>query len=157
VFEAERGRLRAGAQRVDELARRSDIGLRRQWERARERLGRGANRLEDFRWERQLAGRRERLRLARTRLVEMARAALAARRSVLGRAGGKLDSLSPLAVLGRGYALVWHAAAGRLLRTSADAAPGDPLRIRLAEGVLDATVVASSAAPPGDGTEKRRE
>jgi exodeoxyribonuclease VII large subunit len=156
VFEAERGRLHAGAQRVDELVRRSDTGLRRQWERSRERLGRGATRLEAFRWDRQLAGRRERLQLARTRLLGMARAALEARRSALGRAGGKLDSLSPLAVLGRGYALVWHATAGRLLRTSADAAPGDPLRIRLAEGVLDATVTsAPAAAPRGDGTGER--
>jgi exodeoxyribonuclease VII large subunit len=156
VFEAERGRLHAGAQRVDELVRRSDTGLRRQWERSRERLARGAQRLEAFRWERQLAGRRERLQLARGRLLGTTRAAVEARRGALGRAGGKLDSLSPLAVLGRGYALVWHATAGRLLRTPADALPGDPLRIRLAEGVLEATVSPSPAAGPrGDGTPER--
>lgn len=153
VFEAERGRIRTSAQRVDELMRRSETGLRRKLERSRERLARGANRLEAFRWERQLREHRERVEVWRGRLLGLARAALEGRRGALGRAGGKLDSLSPLAVLARGYALVWHAAAGSLLRSPADVAPGDALRIRLAKGVLGATVTSLDA----EGAERGRQ
>jgi exodeoxyribonuclease VII large subunit len=147
VFEAERGRLHTSAQRTDELMRRAEAGLQRRYERSRERLGRGVTRLEAFRWQRQLAGQRERIELSRRRLLGLARGALVARRGVLARALGKLDSLSPLAVLGRGYALVWHEPAGRLLRSPADVVPGDPLRIRLAEGELAATVAAKVPEP----------
>ena len=59
-------------------------------------------------------------------------ARVAESRARLGRLAGKLDSLSPLAVLSRGYALVWDEH-GRLVREPADVAPGDPLRIRVAE------------------------
>ena len=147
VFEAERGRLHTSAQRTDELMRRAEAGLHRRFERSRERLGRGVTRLEAFRWQRQLAGQRERVELSRRRLLGLARGALVARRGVLARALGKLDSLSPLAVLGRGYALVWYEPAGRLLRSPADVVPGDPLRIRLAEGELAATVAAKVTEP----------
>jgi len=56
----------------------------------------------------------------------------------------RLDSLSPLAVLGRGYALVWHEPSGRLLRSSADVVAGDQLRIRVAEGEIAASVAAKA-------------
>jgi exodeoxyribonuclease VII large subunit len=67
-------------------------------------------------------------------------------RAALGRAAGKLDSLSPLAVLSRGYALVWDGE-GRLLRSADQAAPGDALRIRLERGHLNATVTSREEAP----------
>ena len=49
---------------------------------------------------------------------------------------GRLDSLSPLAVLGRGYALVQRD--GEVVRSPADVAVGDALRIRLAAGEIEA-------------------
>ena len=70
-----------------------------------------------------------------------ARGRVQGRRSALGRAAGKLDSLSPLAVLSRGYALVFDDA-GRLLRRSADVEVGADLRVRLGEGGLAARVTA---------------
>jgi len=63
------------------------------------------------------------------------------RRSALGRAAGKLDSLSPLAVLSRGYALVFDDG-GRLLRRAADVEVGADVRVRLGEGGLAARVTA---------------
>jgi len=54
-----------------------------------------------------------------------------------------LSSLSPLAVLQRGYAVVWKHDEARPLRSSAEAAAGDRLRIQLANGKLHARVVSS--------------
>lgn len=141
VFEAERGRLRNHAQRVDDLQRRADAALRRRGDRARDALRRGHAQLEAFRWERQIAARRERIANLDRRLEAGARGRVQGRRSALGRAAGKLDSLSPLAVLSRGYALVFDQG-GRLLRSSADVDVGGEVKVRLGEGALDARVTA---------------
>ncbi len=54
----------------------------------------------------------------------------------------KLDALSPLAVLTRGYSIT-QAADGRILRDAETTKPGDKLKIRLERGKLDAQVLAS--------------
>jgi exodeoxyribonuclease VII large subunit len=140
VFAAEQGRVRHYAQRVDDLGHRALQALRGRGERARDRLRRGRERLDSFRWDRQLARRREDLDKDVARLSKGASAAVAERRSRLARLAGKLDSLSPLAVLARGYALVWDERRGGLVRRAADLAPGDPLRVRVLEGELRAIV-----------------
>ncbi len=140
VFTAERGRVRSHAQRVDEMIRRAETGLARGFERSRDRFRRDRDRLEAFRWDRQVAARRERLFRQRDSLHARFRAAVETRRATLGRLAAKLDGLSPLAVLSRGYALVWHADGRRLVRDSAAVAVGDPLRLRLHRGTLGATV-----------------
>jgi exodeoxyribonuclease VII large subunit len=139
VFEAERGRIRNHAQRVDDLSRRAQTGLVRRLERARERSRRAGERLEAFRLDRQIAERRARVTARADRLDGLARQQVAARRGTLARLAGKLDSLSPLAVLSRGYALVWDGD-GHLVRAAADVAVGDPLRIRVQSGTLAARV-----------------
>ncbi len=53
---------------------------------------------------------------------------------------GRLDSLSPLAVLGRGYAIAYREPDGQVLRSAREVAPGDVMRIRLAEGAVRARV-----------------
>ncbi|RYY49385.1 MAG: exodeoxyribonuclease VII large subunit, partial [Chitinophagaceae bacterium] len=53
-----------------------------------------------------------------------------------------LDAVSPLAVLGRGYAVVTDSS-GSILRRAADAAPGDTVDVRLADGHLEARIVRS--------------
>ena len=52
---------------------------------------------------------------------------------------GKLDSLSPLAVLGRGYSLV-QTTDGQLVRTTKQLKPGETITVRFARGQVDATV-----------------
>ena len=52
---------------------------------------------------------------------------------------GKLDSLSPLAVLGRGYSLV-QTTDGQLVRTTKQLKPGETITVRFAKGQVDATV-----------------
>ncbi len=50
----------------------------------------------------------------------------------------KLDLLSPLKILGRGYALAYHG--DTLVRSAAQVRSGDRLRLRLAEGEIEAEV-----------------
>jgi exodeoxyribonuclease VII large subunit len=54
-----------------------------------------------------------------------------------------LHSVSPLATLDRGYAIVEDASSGKVLLKASDAAPGDDIRARLAEGELIATVTST--------------
>ncbi|HOQ90852.1 MAG TPA: exodeoxyribonuclease VII large subunit, partial [Candidatus Hydrogenedentes bacterium] len=54
--------------------------------------------------------------------------------------GGKLHALSPLAVLGRGYALAWRLPDRLLIRSAAALAPGMDMEVRFGEGAVTATV-----------------
>jgi exodeoxyribonuclease VII large subunit len=56
------------------------------------------------------------------------------------RAADRLTALSPLAVLDRGYALVYDDN-GALVKTAKSLHRGDPLHLRFAQGQADATVV----------------
>ena len=142
MFAAERGRLRVAAQRVDELVRRAAAGLVRRAERASQAEGRLRERLSAFRLDRQLAERHERVSRERQRLAAAARTGLERRRAGLGRLAASLEGLSPLAVLGRGYAVAFDGA-GRALREAASVAPGDHVRVLLQRGALSATVDAT--------------
>ncbi|MGE3188238.1 MAG: exodeoxyribonuclease VII large subunit [Vicinamibacterales bacterium] len=90
---------------------------------------------------------RHRLGAVRTRLVarEGALAAAMARRrhaaeSRFRQVAARLDGLSPLAVLARGYAVCWDDRRERALRDAGDVAPGDAVRVTLAKGELRCTV-----------------
>jgi len=62
------------------------------------------------------------------------------RRAALGRAVARLEALSPLAVLSRGYAIALHGETGAALTNATDAGVGDVLDIVLHEGRLSARV-----------------
>ena len=66
--------------------------------------------------------------------------------SRLLRASARLEALSPIAVLSRGYALI-YVADGTLLRSAADTAPGETIRARLANGFLEAEVKQTEIEP----------
>ncbi len=59
----------------------------------------------------------------------------------------RLDSLSPLAVLGRGYAVAWTADKAHVLRDAAEVAAGDTVRVTLSRGELACEVRSTVAAP----------
>jgi len=132
--------VRTYAQRVDELLRRGETATGHRLLRARDGLLRIRERLEAFRLDRQLTARRERVSGAEIRLRSLLARGVETRRAALAGLLGKLDTLSPLGVLSRGYALVWDATGQRLLRRASEAAPGEELKIRLHEGALRATV-----------------
>jgi exodeoxyribonuclease VII large subunit len=83
---------------------------------------------------------RDATRVARLgdRLQGAPRLLLERRRAALDHAGARLQALSPLATLARGYAIV--RAGGEALRDSAAVAPGDHVDIELATGGLGARV-----------------
>jgi exodeoxyribonuclease VII large subunit len=86
-----------------------------------------------------LAAQRERLARAAAGLKAAQRSRIAAARNRLAMAAGRLDSLSPLAVLARGYAIASRAD-GAIVRSPADVAAGDALSVRVAGGDIDAVV-----------------
>ncbi len=88
-----------------------------------------------------------RIAMARTREARARAAANAAiRRRLdggrrrLGEWAARLDALSPLAVLGRGYSIVRREDDGAIVRAASDVAVGDRLDLQLAEGRLAAEV-----------------
>jgi exodeoxyribonuclease VII large subunit len=81
-----------------------------------------------------------RLRTAAARRQDAATAQL---RTLVGR----LESLSPLAVLGRGYAVAWTADRTRVIRDASDVHPGDAVRVTLSRGELACEVKSTSESP----------
>lgn len=68
------------------------------------------------------------------------RASAGRSRAELAEVMARLHALSPMNVLGRGYAIALHVPTGRALLRASEAEVGDRLELRLAEGTLDATV-----------------
>ncbi len=122
---------------------------------ARARLERFAAALHRASPEARLAARRGRLTADRQRLDAALRRRLARDAARFALAAGRLDSLSPLAVLGRGYAIARRARDGRIVRAPGDVVHGDALAIRVSDGEIDATVTATRAAPTASPTAAR--
>jgi len=92
--------------------------------------------LETFDLRRRLAGLRTRLVAGDGRLasvVDRRRHALDAR---LGAAVARLESLSPLGVLARGYAVCWNADRTKVIRDASSVAPGDRVTVTVERGEL---------------------
>lgn len=92
-----------------------------------------------------LAARRRALELTTRRIIEGWGPIERGARARLGELASRLDALSPLAVLGRGYAIALHG--GRALTDASGAKVGDALRVRLARGTLEAEVRAILVEP----------
>ena len=70
------------------------------------------------------------------------------RASRVGAVAARLDALSPLAVLARGYAVCWNSARNGIIRSSSAVRPGDQVRVTLAEGELACRVERSDPSRP---------
>lgn len=90
-----------------------------------------------------LAASRAGVTESRARLVESKRSALAEHRREVSGLAGRLDAMSPLKVLSRGYAIATRASDGRAVRDASEVAPGDKVHVRVGAGAFDAEVSAT--------------
>lgn len=134
-FDEVRERLREAGRTTHELARRLESLIHQAQERARKKFESIAQRLSPARAAARTSAGRVRLAVTRAALDANFGARLDERRARLEVAVASLDALSPLSVLGRGYALTQDAR-GRVVRSSRSVRVGERVRVRLAEGVL---------------------
>ena len=65
-----------------------------------------------------------------------------------GALAARLESLSPLAVLNRGYAVCWNAERTRAVRAPSEVQPGQDVRVTLHAGEIRCTVRATDSETP---------
>lgn len=89
--------------------------------------------------ERMLEDRKMQLLMLGQRLETTIGTTLTANRSLLAQRTAKLEALSPLGILSRGYSVA-SAADGKVISSVNDVGKGDALKLRLSDGTIDATV-----------------
>ena len=126
-------------QRLDDLTYRLERAERQGLERMRRRweIVSAAVRHYDLRMV--LSGMKRQLESGTSALAGAMRNLLLQKRVVTERMQTALGSLSPLAILDRGYALVFNSS-GKLVKNSAGVALGEDIAVRLARGEIQATV-----------------
>jgi exodeoxyribonuclease VII large subunit len=93
---------------------------------------------------RRLAAIRTRLMGADGRMASALERQKHRRQHKLADCASRLDALSPLSVLGRGYAVCWDATRTRVLRDATGIEPGTRVKVTLARGELECDVRATS-------------
>ena len=136
--------LHRRAQTVDELTFRADSALSQRFRSHLNRLKAAETRVSRQNPVVRLQLGARRLDLLRTRLERAATRSLLLQQRRGDAATTRLQALSPLRVLDRGYALV-YGPDGRLLRDAAHAIPGQHITARLARGTIAAEIL------PGEG------
>lgn len=96
--------------------------------------------------------RRVELDYTRSRLTAAGERYLASCRRAFAQCAAALDAMSPLKVLGRGYAVASDAA-GTVLRSAGQVQPGDAIRVQLQDGALHCTVNNREEAHGKTGTD----
>jgi exodeoxyribonuclease VII large subunit len=144
--------IRQRQQRLDDLTHRLERGERQALERMRRRWETVAAAVRHYDVRRVLAGIRSELAAGTAALSAGMRNLLLQNRVRAERMGRVLETLSPLAILERGYALVFNGA-GQLIKDAAEVKPGDEIRARLARGEIAAMVKPATS----DGNAGRRQ
>lgn len=130
-------RGRHAAELTHQLKRAALARLAREGRRFRDLRGR----LEAHDLRRRFAASRGRLTTADQRLQAAAVRARERADTRLRVLAGRLSTLSPLAVLGRGYAVCWNADRTAIVRHAASVQPGDRLRVTLQQGEIACEVI----------------
>ena len=144
-FDEVRMRLRVAREELADARCRLDNRAGDLGRAARRRLAEVLKRLSPARMAAQASRSRVRATVGGAALEAAARARLDEARGRLAVAAAALDAMSPLAVLGRGYALATDTR-GRVLRTSRGVKAGEGVRVRLAEGALRCRVEGTEGA-----------
>jgi exodeoxyribonuclease VII large subunit len=129
-------RIKTTAQAFDEAAYSMQSAIKEIIKRDRARLARTLLRLRDADIRRSLVSKRGRLSLLEAKLSAAMRILAERKGERLSVAAGKLGSLSPLAVLARGYAIAFGER-GQIIKRASDIKRGERVRVRLAEGEID--------------------
>ncbi len=135
-FDEVRTSLRAARGRADDGAQALEKLMTRAAENARRRLDRAACRLSPAHTATRVAKESARFSVTRAALDRAAAVSVEDARRRLSVISASLDALSPLAVLGRGYALVSDDEFGNLVRSTRAVKIGESLRVQLADGSL---------------------
>jgi len=126
-------------QKLDDVKNRMERAERLILEKQYRRLEIAAAAVRHYDVRRMLSGIGKELDSRVATLAAAARTVLLQRTGRLNQLAGQLEALSPLAILDRGYALVFDAS-GMLLKDAAQVKAGDPISARLAKGSVTATV-----------------
>jgi len=130
-------------QRLDELNFRMENAVNHQLRRRRREITELTAAVMRHDPRRRLAESRAHFETCRARLDRTLERTLQLSAARLSALDGQLNSLSPLAVLDRGYALVLDAQ-GALVRSAAQVAPGDRVVTRLSDGSFSSQVESAS-------------
>jgi exodeoxyribonuclease VII large subunit len=131
--------IRQRQQKLDDLTYRLERGERQTLEQMRRRWETVAAAVRHYDVRRVLAGMRGDLERVSAAAASAMRNQLLQNKVRMERMSRALDMLSPLAILERGYALVFDGA-GQLVKDAAQVKAGDEVRVRLARGEIEATV-----------------
>jgi exodeoxyribonuclease VII large subunit len=130
-------------QRLDELSYRAETALLRRTRQRKEQLTQLDARLRQQHVALRVSGDTRRLQSLQARLLAARATTITRGEQRLQRAATKLEALSPLRVLERGYALVYterNGAKGQLLRSADEVHEGEAIVAQLANGRLRATI-----------------
>jgi len=131
--------LRDWSRRLDDLGLRLQRGLSIRHEQARERLARATRALRPELLRAHLRHDARHLAQLRGRLERAALGEATRRRRAMEALAGRLDSLSPLACLARGYSIC-TLPSGEVVTRAAQVSPGTAVSVRLREGSLGCRV-----------------
>ena len=95
--------------------------------------------------EERIAGLRQRLDDLSSRLTPAGERKLAMAREKMAALAGRLESLSPLKVLLRGYSVTQHECDGRVIRSVADVSAQESIQTRVSDGMIVSRVEATKA------------
>jgi exodeoxyribonuclease VII large subunit len=147
--------IRQRQQKLDGLTHQLERGERQALEQMRRRWEKVAAAVRHYDVRRVLAGMRGELEAGTAALAAGMRNLLLQNRVRAERMGRVLETLSPLAILERGYALVFDGA-GQLVKDAAQVKPGDEIRARVARGEIGAIVKPASSDGKAGRREKKR-
>jgi exodeoxyribonuclease VII large subunit len=131
--------IRQRQQKVDDLTFRLERAQRQTLEQVRRRLETVAAAVRHYDLRRVLAGIRGELEALSAAMTAAMRNQLLQNKVRIERMGRALEALSPLAILDRGYALVFDGQ-GQLVKDAALVKRGDEITARVARGEIRATV-----------------